>query len=203
MVNQEPYICITLQPGTLFTHLTYMNHRMHKSLYTILGCILLLSCAAQRGSNPENVTIHAFRQPVLQGARPDAIVNTEGKTTESVIKERANYFIYLESPAQDITVKELWVRKVQYGANTENVNTTPVVMLTSIMPGAKPDTLVSRTSNKVLQISIAPGGDAITPSATLQKKIDGNELVMHCIIDGKDYYITVPALKKLPPVALQ
>ncbi|HYF33406.1 MAG TPA: hypothetical protein VD993_19915 [Chitinophagaceae bacterium] len=175
---------------------------MYNLLYTIVASILLLSCAAQRNSNQNNVKVFAYRQPVLQGVNPITITDDKGNT-ESVVKERSNYFIYIESPSPDIKVQEVWVRKVQYAASTENVSNTPVLMLTSIMPNAKPDTLVQRTANKVLQVTLESGAAPGKLSSWLQKRINEHELVMRCVVDGKEHYYAVKAIKNLPPVALQ
>lgn len=173
---------------------------MQKLLYTLLACTLFASCAAQRSAG---VTISAYRQPVLQGVAPTVIEDISGKTTEQKVEERANYFIYVESKSPDIKVMDVWIRKVYYPVRTTLVGETPVTMLTSMMVGATADTLVKKTSNTVLAVSLAPGGDAAKAPRWVQKQIDTNELVLHCIINGKDHYFPVRAIKKLAPVALQ
>jgi hypothetical protein len=37
----------------------------------------------------------------------------------------------------------------------------------------------------------------------MQKTIKGNELVVHCVVDGKEKYYTLASIKNLPAVALQ
>lgn len=160
----------------------------------------MFSCAVQR---PSGLKVFAYRQPVLQGAAPTAIVDDKGNTYPTEMRERANYFIYIESPSNDIEVPEVWIRKAFYKTGTAQISNTPVLMLTSMIPGARPDTLVGRTSNKVLQVSLQSMEGAVKPSSRLQRMINSNELVLHCVIAGKDHYYPVRAIKNLPPVALQ
>jgi hypothetical protein len=173
---------------------------MLKILYTFLASILLLSCAAQRTT--EGIEVLAYRQVILGGPAPPVMTDEQGNPKEIPMKERAEYFIYIVSAPTNIKVIDLWVRKDYYSASTQEV-VTPVVMTNTIIVNASPDTLVKKTSGKVLQVLREPPKDGVKPSPSLQKKIDANELVLHYVVNGKDYYYTVPAIKNLPPLALQ
>ena len=173
---------------------------MLKVLSTFLASILLLSCAAQRA---DGIKIFAYRQVMLGGPAPPVTIDEKGNMKEIPMKERAEYFIYVVmSPSANVKVVDLWVRKDFYAAATGEV-ATPVVMVTPAMLNASPDTLVKKTSDKVLQVLRVPPKDTVKPSRSLQKKINANELVVHYVVNGKHYYHTVPAIKNLPPVALQ
>ena len=173
---------------------------MYKAICTFIVSMLLLGCAAQRTAG--GVQIFAYRQVMLGGPAPPVITDEKGNVKEIPMKERAEYFIYIEMPSSNMKVVDLWLRKDYYGATTQEVS-TPVVRVASVLINASPDTLVKRTSNKVLRVYPGPPGNRVTPSRSLQNKINANELVLHYVVDGKDFYYTIPAIKNLAPVALQ
>ena len=173
---------------------------MLKIFYTFLASILLLSCAAQR---TDSTKILAYRQVLLGGPAPPVMTDEKGNPKEIPMKERAEYFIYIVSAPTNIKVVDLWVRKDHYSASTQEVVTPVVITNTTMIVNARPDTLVKKMSGKVLQVFREPSKDGVKPSQSLQKKINDNELVLHYIVNGKDYYYTVPAIKNLSPVALQ
>jgi hypothetical protein len=170
---------------------------MSRIFYMILAGALFSSCAQK--SIPK---VYGYRQPVLQGANPARIANEGGKEVEVPVKPRVNTMIFLESRTANVEVKGVWIKGQPYAVKTEVISTTPV-MAQAIRPGAPQDTLVPYTSNKVFAITPLHAGDAITPSPSLQKKIEGNELVVHCVINGKNRYYTSEAIKNLAPLALQ
>ncbi|HEY0678334.1 MAG TPA: hypothetical protein VGD17_08605 [Chitinophagaceae bacterium] len=170
---------------------------MSNIFYIIIASLAFCSCTAQKKGN-----VYAYRQPVLQGAHPTVIIDEKGKEVEQIIKESANFYIYLESPSPNIEVKELWIKKKQDKAEVEKVSQTPVVIKATIRPNGEPDTLVQRTSNTVIQV--VPQEETVMSklSTSVSKKVGQYDLVIHCLIDGKDYYYT-SAIKNLPPLALQ
>ncbi|MGB8193901.1 MAG: hypothetical protein WCF67_18355 [Chitinophagaceae bacterium] len=167
--------------------------------YTVLSCLMIYGCTAQKNAPG----IYAYKQPVLQGVRPVVIADEKGKGQEQVMKPSISYLIYVESSNANMQVKKVWIKNVPYSVTTYPVQQTPVVMKNTAIMSANADTLVQATSNKVLQIQLGPAEQPVQLGASLQKKISGNELVMHCVINGKDFYYTVPAIKNLPPLALQ
>lgn len=171
-----------------------------KLLNYFLSFILLAACAAQKG-----VKVHAYKQPMLRGSSPvaisDEVLKEQPKQQE--MKLSMSYLIYVESAAADFQVKEIWINKEGFSAATEPVEKTPVILKSGIVLDGGADTLVKQTNAKVLLIKPVAGSQVAAPDAALQKKIAGNELVVHCIINGKHQYYTVAAIKKLPPLALQ
>lgn len=167
-------------------------------LFTI--SVLAGGCAAQKA-----VKVHAYKQPMLRGSSPvaisDEILKEQPKQQE--MKLSMSYLIYVESAAADFQVRELWINKEGFAATTEQVEKTPVVLKTGIVLDGGADTLVKQTNAKVLLVKPVAGSQVAAPGVDLQKKIADNELVVHCIINGKDKYYTVATIKKLPPLALQ
>jgi hypothetical protein len=162
--------------------------------------MLFCSCTAQKNS----AKIYAYKQPTLRGSSPVAIADEQLKEPQKQdIKIGMSYMIYVESAAADFQVKNVWINKEGFEANTEVVQKTPVLMMHSINITATPDTLVKQTTATVLLVKPRPGSQVPKPSNAVQKKIAANELVVHCVINGKNQYYTVAAIKKLPPLALQ
>lgn len=175
-------------------HLTIM-----RLIQLIFASLVFCSCASQK-----NTRVYAYRQPVLQGARPVAVIDEKGKEVEMPVRERAaNFFIYLEVPAANIEFREIWIKQKPYVANSVIVESTPVVIVPQVSLNNAGDTLVKATRNRVFQIS--PGGfmHASIPPGEIGKKINSNELVIHCVVNGKQQYYALAAIKNLPPVALQ
>jgi hypothetical protein len=166
----------------------------------MLACVLFCSCIAQK-----NAQVYAYKQPVLRGSSPVAIADEQLKEPrkEQDIKITTSYMIYVESAAADFQVKNIWINKEGFAASTEVVQKTPVLMMHSIRIDGKPDTLVKQTNSKVLLVKPLAGSQVPKPPGAVQKKIAANELVVHCVINGKNQYYTVAAIKKLPPLALQ
>lgn len=136
------------------------------------------------------------------GAAPQIVLDEKGNQRQMPAKEIVNFFIYLESPANDVQVKEIWLKQKPYAAKEVITVSTPVVMKGQ-GPLVKPDTLVHATRSKVLQLTLGPGVQPPKVGAAAQKKIKGNEVVIRCMINGKEQYFTAAAIKNLPPVALQ
>jgi hypothetical protein len=180
---------------------------MKKLLYIIVACSLFCSCSAQKNS----AKIHAYKQPTMRGASPVSIADEKLKepakqppaTLPPGVKLSMSYMIYVESSAANFEVKNVWINKEGFAVSTEVVQKTPVLMMHSITINATPDTLVKQTNAKVLLVKPVPGSQVSRPSTSVQKKIAANELVVHCVINGKNQYYTVAAIKKLPPLALQ
>jgi hypothetical protein len=165
----------------------------------ILASLVFCSCASQK-----NTRVYAYRQPVLQGAKPVAVVDEKGREVDMPVRERpANFFIYLEMPPANVEMKTIWIKQKPYVANFSIVQTTPVVLVPQVSINNAGDTLVKATKNRVFQIS---PGDLKTegmPSSGIAEKIKNNELVIHCVVNGKNQYYSLAAIKNLPPVALQ
>ncbi len=170
---------------------------MNRIIHIIIASLAFYSCASQK-----NAKVYAYRQPVFQGARPTTVLDEKGKEVEMPVKEHANFFIYLELPPGDVQVKEIWIKQKPYTAKTGIVTSTPVVITPQVRLSAPADTLVKATNNKVLWISPQLPME-LKAAESLQKKMKGNELVIHCVVNGKDQYYTAAAIKNLPPVALQ
>ncbi|HYE54471.1 MAG TPA: hypothetical protein VD996_06490 [Chitinophagaceae bacterium] len=177
-----------------------------KIIYTILACALFTGCAAQK--NTANKTqAYAYRQDVLPGVHKQKSVTEEGSnkinTVDQPLNVRVNYLVYLASLPEGTEVKEVWINRQAYTAETA-VRTAPVVIgNTTMIPGAKPDTLVKSATGKVLQVIPRTSVTPANVSAKLRSMINDNEVVVHCVAGGKDQYYTVSAIKKLSPVALQ
>jgi hypothetical protein len=169
---------------------------MSKLITIMLASFVFCSCASQK-----NGKVYAYRQVVMGGARPVPVIDEKGRQTEATARESANFFIYLELPADSVQVKEIWVKQKPYAAKEVQVVSTPVVMQQQVKL-LNADTLVRTTPNKVLQISLGLPVQAPTVPAGEQKKISTNEVVIRCVVKGRDRYYA-GAIKNLPPVALQ
>ena len=166
----------------------------------ILLCIAGLPATLLAQS--KKVKVYAYQQDVLPGVRKTTI-DESGNTKEVPAKMNVNTFLYLQIPSgKNVDPKHVWLDGKLYDVKT-STPTLPVVMYNSSIPGKKPDTLVHATSNKVLQLSLAPASDTFKPSSTAKKKMKSNELVVHTIEMGKNCYYYVDHVKKLDPVALQ
>ena len=165
----------------------------------IMASLAFCSCASQK-----NTRVYAYRQPVLQGAKPSGVIDEKGKEVEMQVKERpANFFIYLEMrPTAQVEMKEIWIKQKAYVANMTTVPSTPVVIMPQVRINAG-DTLVKATKNQVFQISPGKSLEIAGISAEVQKKINDNEVVIHCLVNGKERYYVLASIKNLPPVALQ
>jgi len=171
---------------------------MQKLIPIILACFVFCSCASQK-----NTKVYAYRQAMIGGAAPRVVTDEKGNQRELPAPERVNLFFYLESPASDVQVKEIWLKQKPYAVKEVIVVTTPVVMTNTTIPLNRPDTLVGSTKNKVLQLVIGPEVPPPTVSPAAQKKITGNEVVVRCMLNGREQYYSVSSIKNLPPVALQ
>lgn len=170
---------------------------MKKIIPVILASLIAIGCAAQK-----NTKLYAYRQAVLGGPAPQVFTDEKGNQREVPRPERVNFFIYLESPASDVQVKEIWLKQKAYAVKETLVVATPVVMENTALPLNKPDTLVRATRNKVWQL--VPGDQAKPAvSAATQKKIRGNAVVVRCVVNGKEQYFTAASIKELAPLALQ
>lgn len=174
-------------------HLTTMRF-----IQLIFASLVFCSCASQK-----NTSVHAYRQPVLQGARPGVVIDEKGKEVEMPVRERANFFIYLETRSANVEVKEIWIKRKSYATTTNVVESTPVIVLPQVRMTAGGDTLVKATGNRVLQISPGEPVELQSPPSGILQKINENEVVIHCVVNGKNQYYALAAIKNLPPVALQ
>lgn len=171
---------------------------MKKLIPVILASLVVCSCASQK-----NTRLYAYRQAMLGGPAPQVITDEKGNQRQVPAPERVTIFIYLESPASNVQAKEIWIKKKVYSVKETIVVATPVVMANTSLPLNKPDTLVRATRNKVLQLVIGPEMKAPGVSASTQKKIKGNEIVVRCMVNGKEQYFSAASIKNLAPVALQ
>lgn len=171
-----------------------------KLIQLIFASLVFCSCASQK-----NTRVYAYRQPVLQGVRPVAVIDEKGKEVEAPVRERpANFFIYLEMPAANVEIKEIWIKQKPYVANFAIVETTPVVIVPQVSLNNAGDTLVRATGNRVFQVFPGNLMNVGMPSLSgIEQKIKSNELVIHCVVNGKQQYYVLAAIKNLPPVALQ
>ena len=169
---------------------------MNRFITILFASVAFCSCASQK-----NGKVYAYRQAVMGGARPGTVIDEKGKQTKMPARESANFFIYLEMPADSVEVKEIWVKQKAYAAKEVHVVSTPVVLRQELKL-LNADTLVRATNNKVLQISLGLPVPPPTVPAAEQKKISGNELVIRCVVKGRDRYYA-GSIKNLPPVALQ
>ena len=165
----------------------------------IIASLAFCSCASQK-----NTRVYAYRQPVLQGARPAGVIDEKGKEVEMPVRERpANFFIYLEMRPSNFEMKEIWIKQKAYVGNfTILPQSTPVVIQPQVRINAG-DTLVRATKNRVIQISPGKSLEVTGISAEVQKQINDNEVVIHCLVNGKERYYVLASIKNLPPVALQ
>lgn len=164
----------------------------------IIASLVFYSCASQK-----NTKVYAYRQPVLQGAKPTTVIDENGRETEMAVRERpANFFIYLEMPPADVEMRTIWIKQKPYVANFAIVP-TPVVIVPQVSINNAGDTLVNATRNRVFQISPGKQLDVGLPPSEAQQQVKNNELVIHCVVNGKQRYYSLPSIKNLPPVALQ
>lgn len=164
----------------------------------IMASLAFCSCASQK-----NVRVYAYRQPVLQGVKPGGVVDEKGKEVEMQVKERpANFFIYLEMRPANFEMKEIWIKQKAYVGNMAIVPSTPVVIMPQVRINTG-DTLVKATKNRVFQIYPGNQLEITGVSADVQKQINDNEVVIHCLVNGKERYYALASIKNLPPVALQ
>src|SRR5437763_10986999 len=125
-------------------------------------CISVLPAALLAQS--KKVKVYAYQQQVLPGLRQTTI-DEKGTVKEAPPKMSANTFIYLQIPTgKNVDAKHVWVNGKMYDVKT-SVPSLPVVMYNTTIGGKKPDTLVHATSNKVIQLSLAPANETFNPSS--------------------------------------
>lgn len=175
-----------------------LHHGIMRTIIVILTvAIFLSSCTAQRKGS-----LYAYRQPVLQGARPTVIVDESGKEKTQVIRESANIYLYLETPDTAINVKELWIKGIQHEAREVHLVQTPVLMYGQVKTVSPADTLVAKTMNKVWQITVGAEKSMNAQKPATNSKIRDNDVVVVCIVNDKERYYTA-SIKNLKPLALQ
>ena len=164
--------------------------------------ICIASIPAVLSAQSKKVKLHAYQQAVLPGVQRTTI--DESGTTKTVpAKTNTNTFLYLEFPSsKKIDPKHIWINSKLYDVNA-SVPSLPVVIYNNTIPGTKPDTLLRASSNKVLQLTLAPSSATFKPSSAAKRKMKSNEVALHTIENGKNCYYYLQHIKKLDPVALQ
>ena len=112
------------------------------------------------------ITLSSFSQvktPIVKGSAylrestPGIIpkvIGEDGKESTKTVTKIKSYQLFIEyKKSTTIKVTKLWIDGVAYQVRTETITSTPVLFKTNIVANSyTTDTLVTKTSNKVIQL---------------------------------------------------
>ena len=147
---------------------------------------------------------YAYSRSIIGGVAPVDAVEVGGKTVPSETKNNKEYFLYLQTCyVNSVTITSVWLNGKSYSAKAEKAKTP--VTLTNSTQSSKGinETLVNKTSSSVWDLSISPDDTMLNPSASIQKLIQSNALVITGFLKGKSFTTSLKSLKELQPLTAQ
>lgn len=164
-----------------------------KRLYFLFVALAfsLFSIAQTQGASK----LYGYKQKQTPGT-----IRVDDNGNERPRAPQFNYYIYLVSKSTVIP-SEIWVNGQPYSAKASQ-QSTPVEYRHPNSAETKPQILVPKTSNRVLQLT--PTQDKIEKPTTKGKNLASkNELVVIYKANNKWYYKAVSKMKELEPVMMQ
>ena len=174
---------------------------MKKSILIFVFSLNVLLLVAQK---PPAIQIHAYYRETLPGAAPNEVIDETGKAVVRAEERQVTYFIYFIQPAgYKIKPAAVWLEGKAHKFSLDTIKSTPIILHnSSINAGKAGDTLIKKTTRKVLQILPQTDVD-IKPSTAIAQKMKTNQLIIEYFYNGKKYYSTIKQIKRLPSLALQ
>jgi hypothetical protein len=163
-------------------------------LITIIYCSAILAQPV--------VKIYAYSQTTNGGMKPSDVVGENGEKIKAEIKSPVSYLLYFTySGSVPVKITGAWINQKAYNIKAESIKKTPVTIPeNNAIENSKTITLVPKTTNKVLQLSLASGMDNPgSLSGDRKKAVKESELVITYTVNGKKYYKAVKKITVLKP----
>jgi len=172
---------------------------MKKSGIIILLIISSLGLYSQ--TKTSLVRGYAYERESTPGTIPK-VIGEDGKESTRTIPRIKSYQLFLEyKKGTSIYPTKVWINGVAYRVRTENISTTPVLFKTNtIADSYETDTLVNKTSNKVIQLFT--NGELKPVPKSKPKNATGNIIVEYSY-KGKIYLYKFKEIMKIAPQILQ
>jgi hypothetical protein len=168
-------------------------------------CLFLL--ATSKGFAQINSCVlntYGYSRALLGGAAPVNAIEVGGKEVEAEVRNNREYFIYLKTcAATSLTITSVWIKGTSYSAKAIKSKTPVVMNNTSLSTKGIKETLVTKSTSPVWQLLLSEDDTILKPTATMQKLIKSNALVITGLLKGKKFSTTLKSLKELQPLAAQ
>ena len=144
---------------------------------------------------------YAYMRESTPGIIPKTI-DEDGKESTETIHTIKSYQLFLEyKKGTTIKPSRIWINGIAHRVRTENVSKTPVVFKTNTVANLyETDTLVNKTSNKVIQV-LTDG--EIKPAPKSKPKNATGNIIVEYSYKGKTYLYTFKEIIKIAPQILQ
>ncbi|HUR11984.1 MAG TPA: hypothetical protein VM012_11470 [Flavitalea sp.] len=171
---------------------------MKRFYYFLAGLFPLISGFT---ISPPVVKGYAYTQVTLSAVRIGGISEETGQASDRV-RERISWLLFLEyKNSQTITPTVAWIQGKPYTLRVEKTDSNSVV-INRRQPGKQvSDTLVAKTTNKILRFYPDKISTAKLP-ASISKRVSKSNIVVEYYWKSKKCYYTIASIKKLEPVAL-
>ena len=183
---------------TLFSSLIKATY-MKKSGFILLMITITLSSFSQ--VKTPIVKGSAYLRESTPGIIPK-VIGEDGKESTKTVTKIKSYQLFIEYK-KNTTIKatKLWIDGIAYHVRTETITSTPVLFKTNIVANSyTTDTLVTKTSNKVIQL-LTDG--EIKPIPKSKPKNATGKIIVEYSYKGKTYLYTFKEITKITPQILQ
>ena len=172
-----------------------MNSSKIIRIYTVTFLMLSSIAVSAQLCFPVKRT-HAYFQPVTPG--------NAAKNGTTSTQRPGNYYIYVQSRKEGITVSDLWIHGVHHHVRLNKVSSPVVLPSTGLNPAATDrdnnKVLVPPTKKQVYQLIIT--ADSISGTGNLPAKYIGKPLVMSVSYGKKQRYISKDEIIQLDPLGM-
>lgn len=172
---------------------------MNKWYVLLIG--LLITTSGYSQSKQPVIKAYGYLRESSPGAIPK-VVNEEGKQIDTGPTIISSYQFFMESK-KGVTIKpvKLWIDGKAYKVKTENVSQTPYTFTRyGVGSNKETDTLVKKTSNKVIKVI----ADGELLSSTIKKQhSDSPKIVLEYYSNNKKYSYSVKDIRKLSPLIFE
>lgn len=147
------------------------------------------------------IKIIAFEQENVPGTVPSGVKNENGTERKKAAAPK-NYFIFMTyQKSSPIRPGEVFIRGKSFTAEKNEVKGTPYYYTDSAIPNNhRKITLVPKTKNDVIQLTLNENPERKKISFTTQKLIKENDVVITYFWKQKEYFMTLKKISKLPSV---
>ncbi len=176
-----------------------MDLVMKKSV--IISLLIICSWGLFSQTKTTLVKGYAYERESTPGIIPKTI-GEDGKESNGTTHSFKSYQLFLEyKKGTTIKPTRVWINGVAYRVKTENINATPVLFKTNTVANLyETDTLVKKTTNKVIQV-LTDG--EIKPAPKSKPKNATGKIIVEYSYKGKTYLYTFKEIIKIAPQILQ
>lgn len=139
---------------------------------------------------------HAYFQPVTPG--------NAAKNGAATTQRPGNYYLYVQSSKEGITVSDLWIHGIHHHVRLNKVNSPVVLPSTGLNPNVTErdnnKVLVPPTKKPVYQLIIT--ADSTSGTMSMPAKYLGKPLVMRVSYGRKQRFITKDEIIQLDPLGM-